>query len=130
MFSVRNFIDNVNDIPSVWIFETYLGLKSPLTGQSVRTHSIFNPNDRNPSMYLYYNRDAGCYRYKCFSTGKSGSAVDLMMHVWNLSFIETAQRIIDDYKNYTKQGNVFVPQIVEHAKWKVSNVINLSLIHI
>jgi hypothetical protein len=123
MFSVKNFTANISDVPPAWIFETYLGLKSPLTGQSVRTHSIFNPNDKNPSMYLYYNRDTGSYRYKCFSTGKSGSAVDLMMHIWNLSFIESAQRILDDYGSYTKGGNTFVPKIVEHAKWKIHNVI-------
>lgn len=123
MFSVKNFIDNVKDVPSVWIFETYLGLTSPLTGQSVRTHSIFNPNDKNPSMYLYYNKEAGCYKYKCFSTGSSGSAVNLMMHIWSMSFIDTAQKIIQDYKGYVKQGSLYIPQIVEHAKWKVTNVI-------
>lgn len=124
MFSVKNFIDNVNDIPSAWIFETYLSLKQPLTGQSVRIQSVFNPNDRNPSMYLYYNREAGSYRYKCFSTGKHGSAVDLMMNLWYMSFAETAQKIISDYKGYTMSGNTFVPEIVEHAKWKAVDIVN------
>ncbi len=121
MFSSRNFIDNVHDIPSAWIFENYLGLSQPLTGQSVRIHSLFNPHDKTPSMYLYYNSDTEAYRYKCFSTGKGGTAVDLMMHSWNVSFAEASQRIMDDYTAYRKSGKMCETKITEHAKWQVSD---------
>jgi len=121
MFSSRNFIDNVHDIPSAWIFENYLGLSQPLTGQSVRIKSLFNPHDKTPSMYLYYNRDTGAYRYKCFSTGKGGTAVDLMMHMWTMNFADTSARLMQDYADYRKSGKMCETKIVEHAKWKVSD---------
>jgi hypothetical protein len=121
MFSSRNFIDNVHDVPSSWIFENYLGLSQPLTGQSVRIHSLFNPHDKTPSMYLYYNGDTEAYRYKCFSTGKGGTAVDLMMNMWSVSFAEAAARILEDYTAYRKSGKMCETRIVEHAKWKVSD---------
>ena len=57
MFSVKHHIDKVTDIPAHWIFENYLGLDSPLTGQSVRIRSIFNQSDRTPSMFLYYYKE-------------------------------------------------------------------------
>lgn len=120
MFSSRQFIDDVNNVPAQWIFENYLGLSQPLTGQSIRINSLFNVNDKTPSMYIYYNKEAESYRYKCFSTGKGGSAVDLMMHVWNASFKETSERIIKDFTDYKKSGKLCDTKIIEHAKWKVS----------
>jgi hypothetical protein len=121
MFSSRSFINDVHAVPSHWIFETYLGLQ-PLSGQRVRIHSMFNPADKTPSMFIYYNRDAEAYRYKCFSTGKGGSAIDMMMHVWNLPFAETASRIMQDYADYLKTGKRCDTQIVEHTAWKVVDV--------
>lgn len=120
MFSSKHFIEDVNDIPATWIFENYLGLSEPLTGQRVRTHSLFNPNDRTPSMYLYYNRDTEDYRYKCFSTGIGGSAVDLMMRLWKLDFADTFKRISKDYTDYLKSGKTCETRIIEHSVWKVS----------
>lgn len=121
MFSSKQFIEDVNHVPATWIFENYLGLPEPLTGQRVRINSLFNPNDRTPSMYLYYNREAESYRYKCFSTGKGGSAVDLMMHLWNVSFVEASKKIISDYIDYQRSGKICETRILEHSQWKVSD---------
>lgn len=107
-------------VPAHWIFETYLGLE-PLTGQRIRVRSMFNPADKTPSMFIYYNRDAEAYRYKCFSTGKGGSAIDLMMHMWNMTFAQAAERIMTDYSLYLKTGRRCDTQIVEHASWKVAD---------
>lgn len=121
MFSSKSFVNDVFSIPAHWIFETYLGLTEPLTGQRVRIHSIFNPADKNPSMFIYYNTDFQCYKYKCFSTGKSGSAIDLMMNIWKLSFAETAKRIEADYAAYLKTGKRCDTKIIEHSPWKVTD---------
>lgn len=121
MFSSKTFIDDVFAVPSQWIFETYLGLSQPLNGQRVRIHSMFNPSDKTPSMYIYYNRDVEAYRYKCFSTGKGGSAVDLMMHMWKMTFAQAADRIMTDYASYIKTGRRCDTEIVEHASWKVAD---------
>lgn len=121
MFSSRSFINDVHAVPSHWIFETYLGLQ-PLSGQRVRIHSMFNPADKTPSMFIYYNKDAEAYRYKCFSTGKGGSAIDMMMHIWNLPFADTASRIMQDYSDYLKTGRRCDTKIVEHSAWEVVDV--------
>lgn len=121
MFSSRHFISSVNDVPSNWIFENYLGLGESLTGQNVRIHSLFNPHDRTPSMYLFYSADSETYRYKCFSTGKGGNAVELMMHLWEMPFADAFKRIREDYIAYLKSGKVCETKIVEHARWKVGS---------
>jgi|688.fasta_scaffold34993_6 hypothetical protein len=119
MFSSKFFINDVNEIPSNWIFENYLGLSQKLSGQSIRINSLFNINDKTPSMYIYYNTESNSYKYKCFSTGKSGGPVDLMMHIWSVSFYEASQRIIKDYSDYLKTGKICETKIIEHSKWKV-----------
>lgn len=120
MFSSKSFIDDVHAVPAHWIFETYLGIE-PLNGQRIRIRSMFNPADKTPSMFIYYNRDAEAYRYKCFSTGKGGSAIDLMMHMWNMTFAQAAERIMNDYSNYLKTGRRCDTKIIEHANWKVAD---------
>lgn len=120
MFSSKGFVDSVYDIPAHWIFENYLGIQEPLNGQRVRIRSLFNPHDKTPSMYIYYNKESECYRYKCFSTGKGGSAVDLMMHMWGLPFAEAAARIMTDYGDFLKTGKRCDTRITEHASWQVS----------
>lgn len=107
-------------VPAHWIFETYLGIE-PLNGQRIRIRSMFNPADKTPSMFIYYNKDAEAYRYKCFSTGKGGSAIDLMMHMWSISFAQAAERIMTDYSNYLKTGRRCDTKIIEHSSWKVAD---------
>jgi hypothetical protein len=119
MFSSKHYITDINTIPSAWIFENYLGLPQKLTGQSVRINSLFNLNDKTPSMYIYYNADNKVYKYKCFSTGKGGGAIDLMMHMWNLSFADASHRVIKDYVDYVKTGKICETNITQHSKWKV-----------
>lgn len=119
MFSSKSFISDVNEIPSSWIFENYLGLSQSLSGQSIRINSLFNVNDKTPSMYIYYNEESSSYKFKCFSTGKSGGPVDIMMYIWQATFMETSQRIIKDYADYLKTGKICETKIVEHSKWKV-----------
>jgi hypothetical protein len=121
MFSSKHFIEDVNYVPATWIFENYLGLPEPLTGQRVRINSLFNPNDKTPSMYLYYNKDSESYRYKCFSTGKGGSAVDLMMHLWNMPFLDVSKKIITDYVAYQRSGKICETRVIEYSQWQVAH---------
>jgi hypothetical protein len=121
MFSSKNFIQNVHQVPSTWIFETYLGLAEPLSGQRVRMNSMFNPADKTPSMFLYYDRTNDVYKYKCFSTGRGGSAIELMMQIWNCNFRQAAIRITDDYTEFLKSGKRCDTKIVEHSTWVVTD---------
>jgi hypothetical protein len=120
MFSLNNFIASIEDVPSDWIFENYLNINEKLSGQNIRMNSLFNPDDRTPSMYLYYAKPAGQYKYKCFSTGKSGNAIDLMAKLWNVDYKTAIYKILDDYQLYLKTGNKPVKKEFIETKWVVS----------
>lgn len=121
MFSLNNFVCDIKDVPSDWIFEHYLDLHEPLKGQSVRINSIFNPHDKTPSMYLYYYSAANQYRFKCFSTGNGGTAVDLMMHIWKSDYACTIRTIMKDYSVYMGSGKPSVKKDFNNVHWIVSD---------
>jgi hypothetical protein len=89
--STKVFNTDTFPVPNEWIFEKFLNLEEKLTGQSVSVKSIFNSNDTNPSMYVYLH-DNGRYKFKCFSSGQQGDAVDLIQHLYNLRTRQDAFR--------------------------------------
>jgi hypothetical protein len=117
MFSSKAFVRDVFDIPAHWIFQHYLELEE-LTGQSVKIRSLFNPEDKTPSMYIYV--DKGVYRFKDFSTGNSGSAVDLMKQLWKTDINTVSERIRADYGEFLASGKKPKPiEKTRHVTWKV-----------
>lgn len=121
MFSSREAVFSVTDVPSEWIFEYYLGLKEKLNGQSVKIKSLLNPSENTPSMHLYLGM-SNEYRYQCFSTGIGGNAVDLIMRLNSLTFTEARDMIISDYKNFLK-GKVYIRTSIEKPiKWKLHEI--------
>ena len=86
-------------IPSNKIFEKILNLKEELTGQSIKIKSIFNKNDKTPSMVIYYSTEDSMYRFKDFSTGLYGDAVDIVNELYSLEDRQLAYRkIIELFK--------------------------------
>ena len=65
-------------IPSNRIMERILNLEEALEGQSVKIKSIFNKADNDPSMILFFSDDEQIYRFKDFSSGNYGDAVDIV----------------------------------------------------
>lgn len=88
-----NLID-ITCIPETWIFEHYLMLDESLEGQEVKICSVFN-NERTPSFTLFVSD--GRYFYKDFSSGNGGTALNLIMKMFNLSSEEAQVRIINDF---------------------------------
>ena len=88
MFSTKGFVDNKNDVNSAWVFEYYLTLPERLNGQDLKIKSVFNPNERTPSMCIYLCPYKNEYKFKDFSTGKQGSKVDLVQELFDLTGIE------------------------------------------
>lgn len=106
-------------IPITWIFEYYLKLTVKLSGQSHSIKSVFNTADKNPSLHIYINDKYGDYKFKCFSSGHHGDAVNLVMKLFNYSYGEAINRIRDDYKQYVE--NQGVPQVeTTYVKWELS----------
>lgn len=121
MFTLNNFINDIKDVPSDWIFEYYLELPEPLKGQRVRINSVFNPADKTPSMYIYYYPEGNCYKFKCFSTGNGGNAVDLMKYLWKADYGYTINTIIEDYNKFLKLGSTVVKKDFSNTQWIISS---------
>ena len=121
MYSLNNFVVDIKDVPHDWIFEHYLELPEPLTGQRVRINSVFNSADKTPSMYIYFHPEGNVYRFKCFSTGIGGSAIDLMMHLWKENYGYTINTIISDYNKYLKSGKSSIKKVFNNIHWIISD---------
>jgi hypothetical protein len=101
MISTKNVITSISDIPREWVFEFYLKLGEKLTGQDIKMKSIFNKIDKNPSMYVYFNRRHNRYLFKDFSTDIAGDGVDLVQRMHNMTTKgEAAHMIIEDYNKW------------------------------
>jgi len=102
----RIFSTDTFPVPNTWVFEKFLNLSERLTGQSVSIKSIFNKEDSNPSMIIYLHEN-NKYKFKDFSTGHHGDAVDLIQLLYQLPNRQEAFRKTydfwkaDDYESYS-----------------------------
>lgn len=115
---------NVNhfSVPDEWIFEKFLNLPEVLTGQSVSIRSVFNPNDTNPSLIVYYCTKNDGYRFKDFSSGHHGNAFNLVQYLYDISLPEALRKIQDLYENnddYLLDNRVVIPIVKEIKNYKV-----------
>lgn len=92
----RVFNTDTFPVPNEWLFQKLLSINEQLTGQSVSVKSIFNSNDKKPSMIIYLH-DNGRYKFKCFSSGQQGDAIDLVQHIYNLKTRQHAFRKAHDF---------------------------------
>jgi hypothetical protein len=121
MISTKNIISELKQVPKEWVFEYYLNLKEKLTGQDIKMLSAFNPKDKVPSMFVYFDTTANCYKFKDFSSGNQGDTIALVMYLFNLQGREhAAAKIMNDYSSYLK-NNVVVQktEFKIHDKFKV-----------
>lgn len=122
MFKTKNLVHDVKDVPIPWIFQHFCSIKEKLTGQDVKIKSMFNTKERTPSMCIYtdpYNT----YRYKDFSTGKGGSAIDLVKDLTHLPFHKACQLIVENYNDFVlhNNGGYDLEEFQRAAKYKVTS---------
>jgi hypothetical protein len=122
MFNTKDLVHNVKDISQIWIFEHFCKLKEKLTGQDIKIKSLFNPTERTPSMCIYCTK-TGEYKYKDFSTGKGGSAIDLVKDLNQLSFYKASQLIIEQYNDFVlhNNGGYDIEKFQKASKYKVTS---------
>lgn len=117
-FRTLYFTTDTFPVPNEWIFEKFLNLSEKLTGQSVSIKSIFNAKDTKPSMILYVH-DSGKYKFKDFSSGLQGDAVDLIRHYYN---IDRDKAFIKAYQLYKDSGEEeFIREAIVPIDKKVSS---------
>lgn len=102
MIRTKSLVDDLNDVPSNWIFEYYCGLSERLTGQDVKIKSLFNQTERTPSFVIFFNDNV--YFYKDFSSGNGGNGFNLVMTLFNLTPSQTAAKILSDYNAFLLSG--------------------------
>jgi len=125
MISTKNFISEKDEIKSSWVFEYYLDLPERLTGQDVKIKSIFNPNERTPSMFIYLDTTHNEYRYKDFSTGNQGSKIDLVLALFNLTYSQALFRVVEDYNTFIREnGSIKDVEYIPVAKYQVDYIKN------
>ncbi len=122
MFSTRNLVNTHNDVPSYWVFQYYLNLPEVLTGQAVKIKSIFNANERTPSMCIYVDSSRNEYMFKDFSTGTYGSKIDLVKTIFSIDYGLAVSKILDDYNSYVKKNGSVDVTINPAAKWEIDNI--------
>lgn len=123
MFKSRPMMFFRSDVPSVWIFEHYLNLGEKLTGQTVKIKSVFNVNDKDPSMCIFYSDTEKRYMFKDFSSSLGGNGYALVGHLFNLEYKEAQDKAIADYTKFLESGGVeehrFDIVMNQAAKYKV-----------
>lgn len=121
MFSSRNAVTGIDDVPVTWIFEYYLKLSQKLVGQNIMVNSVFNLSDTNPSMSVFVANATSEYRFYCHCTGMKGNAYDLVMHMFSMSFKDAMWKVVDDYRDYVKNNGTIVTELKPQEKWKVKS---------
>ena len=121
MFKTKNLVHDIKDVPTPWIFEHFCKLKEKLTGQDVKIKSLFNSKERTPSMCIYFDSKSKVYKYKDFSTGKGGSAIDLVKDIQNLSYHKACTITVEAYNDFVlhNNGGYDVKEFKEQSKYKV-----------
>lgn len=122
MLRTKSLVSSLNHIPREWPFEFYLNLTEKLTGQDVKIKSIFNPNDKVPSLCVYYAQATQKYRFKDFSTDIGGDGVTLVQNKFNLANRgEAAHKLIEDYNQFmlTNNENYSLREFKVQQKYKV-----------
>ena len=123
MFKTKNLVHDIKDVPITWIFEHYCELKEKLDGKSVKIKSLFKKEEKTPSMCIYLDKEKGEYKFKDFSSGKGGSAVDLVKYLFNVPFYESCHKITEDYNDYIlHSGNEYdIHEFKHYAKYQVDS---------
>lgn len=130
MLKTKSLIANLSEIPREWVFEYYLKLSEKLTGQDVKITSVFNPLEKNPSMFVYYATAAGTYKFKDFSSqDKGGDGITLVQQMFQLTTRgEAAHKIINDYNQWllNNKDDYDVREFKVRTKYKVASFTTRS----
>ena len=122
MFNTKNLVLEESNIPSYWVFQYYLNLPEPLTGQDIKITSIFNPGEKTPSFCIYVDTKINQYKFKDFSTGHGGNKIDLVKMLFDIEYPAASMKIVKDYNTYIKTDGFKEINFKPAAKWNVDFV--------
>lgn len=129
MISTKNLTSELKDVPREWVYEFYLKLNEQLSGQDLKIKSVFNVQDKTPSMCIYYSKTSEKYKFKDFSTGKEGDGVSLVQNLFSLTTRgEAAHKIISDYNHFilNNKEDIRLKEFKIQQKYKVTHFVKRS----
>lgn len=107
MLSTKNIITDVNDIPKEWIFSYYSNIDiKRFDGNNFNINSVFNTKDNTPSLFFWVSEKG--YRFNDFSTGIKGTAIDFVMNLYKISFLDAVNKIKKDYINWCSNNKEII----------------------
>jgi len=122
MFSTKNVIVEISQIPSYWVFQYYLNLHEKLVGQDIKIKSVWNPAERTPSFCIYVDKSQMQYLFKDFSTGKSGDKVTFVMELFKIDYSSACDRLVHDYNIFVKSEGTEEIEFNPQAKWELDYI--------
>lgn len=125
MFSTKNLVHEIKDVPVPWIFEHFCKLKEKLSGQDVKIKSLFNTKERTPSMCIYFDTKKNTYRFKDFSTGKGGSALDMVKEITQLPYHKACSVVVEKYNDFVlhNNGGYDLQEFKQASKYRVKKCV-------
>lgn len=123
MISTKNIVISESQVPSYWVFQYYLNLSEPLTGQDLKIKSLWNSAEKTPSMCLFVDRSKMQYAYKDFSSGKFGNKINLVQELFGLDYASAVEKMINDYNAFVKSNGGQEIEFNPQAKWELDQVV-------
>lgn len=123
MFCTKNLVHDIKQVPAPWIFEHFCKLRQKLNGHDIKIKSLFNPEERTPSMCIYCI-EAGEYLFKDFSSGKGGNGVTLVKELYKLKYHQACELIVEKYNDYVLKNNdgYKLGEFAKASKYKVTDL--------
>ena len=115
MIGTKNL--GISEIPESWIFEHYAKLDEKLHGQDIRMRSVFH-TEKTASMFIYYKD--GKYKFKDFSTGHNGGAIDFVKALLGVPYLPAVKKIESDYSKRKADDHEEIKMVPE-SKFKVTS---------
>ncbi len=119
----KNLVHDIKDVPIPWIFEHYCQLDQKLNGEDVKIKSLFT-KERTPSMCIYFDNVRQAYRYKDFSSGKFGDALDLVKELKQVNYRRACQLVIEEFNDFVlhNNGGYDVQEFKQASRYKVTSM--------
>jgi DNA primase len=88
--TINDILDSIDDLS---VYSLYIRLENNLSNHILSPFNV----EKTPSFRLYESNNK--IKFKCFSTGKGGDCIDLVMLLFNLTYAEAVFKIYKDLKN-------------------------------
>lgn len=122
-------IISIRDIPASWIYKFYCNkykrpINQPFDGRTIKIHSFWT-SDTNASLCIYFDCDAQYYKWRDFSSGKSGDSIQLVKELEGKAYAATVNSIEFSYREFCRNGGIVQDYNVDTF---ISNIVEIKVV--